>query len=441
MTNPGSLSYRKKQLLGIKRFLIECESEIETALYEDLRKPAIEAFITEIGITIAELNYTLKNLSKWMKPTRVTTPLILQPSKSRVYPQPLGLVLIIAPWNYPINLTLVPLIGALAAGNRTVVKPSEMAPATSALLALRLPQYIDNDCIKIIEGDATTTAALLTEKFDHIFFTGSTEVGKRVMVAAAQQLTPVTLELGGKSPCIVDKSANLDVAARRIAWGKFTNAGQTCVAPDYVLVHESIENALLEKLKQTISQFYGEFPETSPDYGRIINARHFQRLKKLLTNAGDVVIGGTFDENSNYFSPTILRNVPLQSPIMQEEIFGPILPLIRYSNIEDIVNFINTRPKPLTINLFTQDSAIKDKIIAETSSGSMCINHAMQQLAVPGLPFGGIGASGMGAYHGKTSFNTFSHYKSVLDKPSWFDLAIFYPPYQEKLKRIFRWFI
>lgn len=436
-----NLSYRRSQLKGIKQFLIEHEEEIETALYKDLHKSSAEAFITEIAVVMNELNYALKHIASWVKPKSVFTSLPLQPAKSRIYPQPVGTVLIIAPWNYPLQLTLVPLIGALAAGNRVVLKPSELAPATSSLLFSKLPRYLDRQCIDIVEGDEETTIKLLEEKYDHIFFTGSNIVGKKIMLAAAENLTPVTLELGGKCPCIVDETANLDVAAKRIVWGKFTNAGQSCVAPDYVLVHESIENALIAKFKEVIFHFYGKFPEISPDYGRIINTRHYQRIKSLLSCDGEIVVGGGFDDESNYIAPTIMRNVQLQSAIMQDEIFGPILPLIRYSRMEDVLSFINFRPKPLAISLFTSNNQTKDKIIVEACAGSISINNVMQQVAVPGLPFGGIGASGIGAYHGKASFDIFSHNKSVLDKPTWFDPAILYPPYGDNLKKLLRWLI
>jgi len=433
-----SLAFRIKQLKGLQSFLIDNQAEIETALYQDLRKPSIEAFVTEINIISTELKLTLKHLAQWMKPKKVSTPLVLIPGKSKIYAEPLGLVLIIAPWNYPIQLSLVPLIGALAAGNCVVLKPSELASATSQLLAAKLPQYIDAACLQIVEGGAEETNELLKNTFDHIFFTGSAATGKKILATAAPNLTPVTLELGGKSPCIVDETANLEVAARRIVWAKFTNAGQTCVAPDYILVHESIEHIFLEELKQTIIEFYGDSPEKSPDYGRIINNAHFQRLKALIT--GEVAMGGVFNEKSHYISPTLLRNVPLHAPVMQEEIFGPILPVIRYNKISDAVDFINVHPKPLAIYLFSSQQTIENQIIQETSSGGVCINHVMQQVAVPELPFGGVGASGIGAYHGKASFDTFTHYKSVFNKPVWFDPDFAYPPYQEMLRKILRWF-
>lgn len=434
-----SLSYRQEQLAGLGRFINECDKKIKLALHVDMSKPSAEALAAEIGCVMSELKLTQKKLSQWMKPKRVHTTLAAQPGKSLIFPEPLGVVLIISPWNYPINLTLIPLIGALASGNCVVIKPSEIAPATSRLLRTELSKYIDNDSLAIIEGGVAETNALLSEKFDHIFYTGNGNVGRIVMTAAAKNLTPVTLELGGKSPCIVDQYTNLDVAARRIVWGKFSNAGQTCIAPDYILAHESIENELLEKMKNTIYAFYGENPKTSIDYGRIINTNHYQRLMKLLAGSGDIYIGGIGDEKERYIAPTILRNVPTDAPVMAEEIFGPILPVLKIKNIDQAIAFINARPKPLSLYLFSSDREIRKRVIANTSSGSVCINFPMLQMTVPALPFGGVGASGIGAYHGKATFETFTHYKSVLIKPTWVDLSILYPPYTAKYARLIRW--
>ena len=433
------LSYRQRQLAGIERFIKECEGKIETALHDDMGKPSAEALATEIGFVASELKFTQKKLATWMKQKRVPTTLVAQPGRSIIYPEPLGVVLIIAPWNYPINLTLVPVIGALAAGNCVVLKPSEVAPATSKLLANELPKYIDNDCLTVVEGAVPETTALLAEKFDHIFYTGNGAVGRIVMTAAAKNLTPVTLELGGKSPCIVDSNTNLDVAAKRIVWGKFSNAGQTCIAPDYILAHESIEDELLKKMAKTLQEFYGDNPQKSPDYGRVINSHHYQRLMKLLPGSGDIYIGGKGDEKECYIAPTILCNVTSDSPVMADEIFGPILPVLKVKNIDEAIEFVNSRPKPLSLYLFSSDREMRERVIANTSSGSVSLNYPMMQITVPTLPFGGVGASGMGAYHGKTSFDTFSHYKSILIKPTWFDLSIFYPPYTPKFMRLIRW--
>ena len=434
-----SLAYRQQQLSGLMRFITECEDKIIQALHTDLRKPPAEVIIAETGLVAAELKFTQKNLANWMAPKRVRTPLIAQPGKSFLYREPLGVVLIIAPWNYPINLTLLPLIGALAAGNTVVLKPSEIAPATSALLATHLPNYIDPDCLTIVEGGVAETTALLNETFDHIFYTGNGTVGRIVMSAAAKHLTPVTLELGGKSPCIVDENTNLEVAAQRIVWGKFSNAGQTCTAPDYVLAHTAIHDALITKMQKFLKEFYGELPQLCADYGRIINANHYQRLINLLENSGDIVIGGKGDPTDCYLAPTILRNVPSDAPIMRDEIFGPILPVIRVNNMDAAIAFINARPKPLSLYIFTNARATYEQMIAATSSGAVCVNFPLLQASVPDLPFGGVGTSGMGAYHGHQSFQTFTHIKSVLIKPTWFNPSLFFPPYSSKFIRLIRW--
>lgn len=434
-----SATYRQQQLTGLLRFLKECETDIMAALRADLGKSAAEAFATEIGFTAAEVKLTQKKLAAWMSPKKVPTGLIAQPGKSVIYPEPLGVVLIIGPWNYPIQTCLAPLIGALAAGNCVVLKPSELAPACSKLLSRELPQYIDSNCLSVIEGGVAETTELLEQSFDHIFYTGNGRVGRIVMSAAAKHLTPVTLELGGKSPCLVDANADLDAAARRIVWGKFTNAGQTCVAPDYVLADAAIVNALLDKMRIATQEFYGSNPKASPDYGRIVNVHHYQRLFKLLAGSGDLFIGGSGDESECYFAPTILRNVTPDAPVMAEEIFGPILPVISVKDMDDAITFVNARPKPLALYLFSSSSAVQQRVIAATSSGSVCVNHTMMQVAVPSLPFGGVGASGMGAYHGKSTFDTFTHFKSVLTKPTWFDPSLLYPPYKTMFMKFIRW--
>ena len=432
------LDFRQQQLAGLARFLRERERDIQDALYHDLGRPPLEAFTGDIAHPASELAFVRKHLPKWMRPERVSTPLVVQPGKSYVYREPLGVVLIIAPWNYPVQLVLVPLIGALAAGNCAVVKPSEIAPATSALLARLLPQHLDGDCVRVVEGGVAETAALLAERFDHIFYTGSGAVGRVVMEAAAKHLTPVTLELGGKSPCVVDQHADLDVAARRIVWGKFYNAGQTCIAPDYILAHEAIEEALLARLKQTVRDFYGDNPRTSPDYGRVVNARHHRRLTALLPGSGEIVTGGDADEAERYLAPTVLRNVPADAPVMAEEIFGPILPVLRVRDIDEAIAFVNARPKPLALYLFTKDGEVQKRLLERTTSGGALVNHISLHVSVPSLPFGGVGPSGMGAYHGRASFETFSHRKSVLVKPTWLDPRLLYPPYDETKKKWIR---
>jgi aldehyde dehydrogenase (NAD+) len=358
-----------------------------------------------------------------------------QPGRSYIYRDPLGVVLIIGPWNYPLQLLLLPALGAIAAGNCVVLKPSELAPATSSLIARRLPEYLDAASVSVVEGGAAETTMLLAERFDHIFFTGGETVGRIVMQAAARHLTPVTLELGGKSPCIVDRHVDLEVAARRIVWGKFYNTGQTCVAPDYILAHKEIEERLLAKLKETVHEFFGDDPHSVADYGRIINERHYERLMGLLPGSGEIVTGGTGFPADRYIAPTILKNTSSEAPVMTGEIFGPILPVLKVQDVEHAIAFVNSRPKPLALYVFTSDPAVQAKVLDRTTSGGVTVNHTLLHLANPSLPFGGVGPSGMGAYHGRTTFETFSHRKSVLVKRTWLDPWFFYPPYTDAKKR------
>jgi aldehyde dehydrogenase (NAD+) len=432
------LEYRQEQLAGLARLLKEREGEFESAIHQDLGRPSLEIYASEIALVASELALTRKKLRAWARPQRVPTSLVAQPGKSRIYHDPLGVVLIIGPWNYPLQLVLAPLVGAIAAGNCAIVKPSEVVPTISAVLAARLPEYIDPECVQVVEGGVDETTELLAQQFDHIFYTGNGTVGRIVMEAAAKHLTPVTLELGGKSPCLVDQQTDLDVAARRIVWGKFYNAGQTCVAPDYVLVHQAVLEGLLSRLKETIHAFFGADPRQSPDYGRIVNARHHRRLMKLLPGSGTIVTGGTADEDARFIAPTILRDVPANAPVMTDEIFGPILPVLGVSDMEQAIAFVNSRPKPLALYLFSSDPLIQESVLERTSSGGVTVNHALLHLTVPSLPFGGVGPSGMGAYHGRASFETFSHKKSVLVKPTWLDPSIFYPPYTAFKKKIVR---
>ncbi len=429
------LSWRLAQLDGLKRMVREREEEILAALAIDVGKPHFEGYAAEVAYVAKDIAHAQRHLASWLKPRQVKTPLMTQPGKSRIVPEPLGVVLIIAPWNYPFGLSMSPLVGALAAGNCAVVKPSEIAPETSALIASRLPDYVDDCCVKVVEGGVPETTDLLAQRWDHIFYTGNGQVGRIVMTAAAKHLTPVTLELGGKSPCIIDSDANLTVAARRIAWGKWTNAGQTCVAPDYVLVHRDVHDALLDELAATVRRFWGDDPQRSPDFGRIVNTRHHQRLMKLM-DSGDVFLGGHSDEADRYIAPTILVNVAPDSPVMRDEIFGPILPVLQVGDLDEAIVFVNRRPKPLALYLFAQDEQVHQQVIARTSSGGMTINHAWLHLTVRDLPFGGIGESGMGCYHGQASFDTFSHRKSVLVQSTRLDPPLLYPPYggtKEKL--------
>ena len=430
-----SLGFRHQQLEGIARFLKERERDIEAALHRDLGKSPVEAYASEIAYPAREVKVARKSLAKWARPQRARTPLFAWPGSSHILREPLGIVLIIGPWNYPVQLLLVPLVGALAAGNCALVKPSELAPATSKLFADILPRYLDRECFQVVEGGAAETSALLAERFDSIFYTGSGAVGRIVMEAAAKHLTPVTLELGGKSPCLVDRHMDLDVAARRIVWGKFYNAGQTCIAPDYVLVHEAIEEALLLRLKKTLRDFYGPEPHRSPDFGRIVNVRHHRRLVRLLPGSGAILCGGDASEDERYLAPTILRDVSAEAPVMAEEIFGPILPVVRIRDMDEAIAFVNARPKPLALYLFSKDRAVQKRVLERTSSGGAVINHTLLHEVMPSLPFGGVGASGMGAYHGKASFETFSHRKAVLVKSTWFDLQLQSPPYDDAKKK------
>lgn len=433
-----SLQARQRELQGLAAFLQDCEKEINVALDQDLHKSSFEAFITETGFISGELNYTRKQLAKWMQREKVHTPLMAQPASSFIEVEPRGVVLIISPWNYPVQLTLVPLIGALAAGNCVVIKPSEMAPASSALLAAKLPQYLNPSCVEVVTGGAIQTEKLLQERFDYIFYTGNGKVGRIVMEAAAKYLTPVTLELGGKSPCIVDRDADVKQAARRIVWGKFMNAGQTCIAPDYVLAHADIVDELLMQMKKYIREFYGENAEKSPDYGRIINEKHVERLVNLLQQSGTIYVGGETNVVEKYIAPTLLYPLQEDAPIMQEEIFGPILPVFSVKNMNSAIEFINKRAKPLALYLFTKDEYTEEQVLRKTSSGGVCINHTMMHLSVPQLPFGGVGESGMGVYHGRASFDTFSHRKAVLKRAHWFDPRFLYPPYHHSLKKWLR---
>jgi aldehyde dehydrogenase (NAD+) len=432
------LEFRLQQLAALARLLEDCEPQICAAIRKDLGRSEIETRIVETHLLRHEIQFAQKHLRKWMKPERVRPPWLLQPSAARIYREPFGLVLIIGPWNYPVQLLLVPLVGALAAGNCAVVKPSELAPATSRFLAETLPRYLDSECVKVVEGGPAEAAALLAERWNYIFYTGNPRVGRMVMEAAAKHLTPVTLELGGKSPCIVDRSANLRVAARRIVWGKLLNAGQVCLAPDYVLVDESVETELLAHMAAAIKEFYGEDPHASPDFARIVNPRHFQRLMRLIDDGGQVFLGGEASGDELYIAPTILTKTPVDAPIMQEEIFGPILPVLTVKSVAEAIAFVNQKEKPLAIYLFAEDARVKRQVINGTSSGSVTVNYPCVQAAMPGLPFGGVGNSGMGAYHGRASFETFSHRKSVFLKGTWPDPNLAYPPLSKLKERIIR---
>ncbi|NJM73918.1 MAG: aldehyde dehydrogenase [Scytonema sp. RU_4_4] len=430
------INFRIEQLKTLKQAVTEKKDAIINALKSDLNKPEFESYATEIG-AIQEINYAIKHIKTWTNPQKAPVSLQFFPASASIYPEPLGVVLIIGPWNYPFNLIISPLIGAMAAGNCAILKPSELAPNTSHLLSEMIEQSFDPAYITVIEGGVQTSQQLLAEKFDHIFFTGGTAVGKIVMEAAAKNLTPVTLELGGKSPCIVDSDINIEHTARRITWGKFLNAGQTCIAPDYLLVNKKIKENFLNDLQKCLQEFYGDNPTTSSDYARIINKKHFDRLATLLKE-GKVRIGGETNSSELYIAPTVLDNVSLTDNIMQEEIFGPILPVIEYTDITEAIDLINSKPKPLALYLFSNNKNLQQKVLQETSSGGVCINDTVIQVAVSSLPFGGVGDSGIGKYHGKSSFDTFSHYKSVLHNPFWLDLKWRYAPYKDKLSTLKR---
>ncbi|MEU1006550.1 aldehyde dehydrogenase family protein [Streptomyces tibetensis] len=411
------VEWRTGQLRRMRAMLTERGSDLAAALHADLGKSSTEAYRTEIDFTIREIDHTLDHLDAWLRPEPAPVPAHLGADATAwTRYDPLGVVLVIAPWNYPAQLLLAPVVGALASGNAVVAKPSELAPATSAALAELLPAYLDTDAVAVVEGGVPETTALLAERFDHVFYTGNGTVGRIVMRAAAEHLTPVTLELGGKSPVFVDRDTDLGVVADRLARGKFINAGQTCVAPDYVLTTQETAAALETALVRAVDALYGGDPAASPEYGRIINERHFDRLSALL-DSGRVVTGGDSDRTGKYIAPTVLADVDPKSPVMQEEIFGPILPIVTVSGLDEAIDFINDRDKPLALYVFSESGETRDRIAAETSSGGLGYGLPLAHLTVSDLPFGGVGESGMGNYHGRYSIETFSHRKAVLDKP------------------------
>ena len=427
-----NIKFRLEKLRQLKAGVTLHEGAILQALKADLGRPEVEAFTSEIVLVNQEIEYAIKHLKNWIKPKKTRVPWQLLPASASIYPEPLGVILIIGAWNYPFQLNILPLIAAIAAGNCAIIKPSEYATHTSCLLAEIVGKIFDDNYISVIEGNVKISQQLLAQKFDHIFFTGSAPVGKIVMAAAAQNLTPVTLELGGKSPCIVDTDTDIQKTARRITWGKFSNAGQACIAPDYLLVHKDIKLQLLENIKKSIQEFYGTNPASSPDYGRIINQKQFDRLVKLLSY-GEVIIGGEINPEQLYIAPTIIDKISWQDAPMLSEIFGPILPVLTYEDITEAINKINSQPKPLALYLFSQNKRLHKRILQEISSGGVCFNDTLLQYCVPTLPFGGIGNSGMGNYHGKAGFDTLSHYKSVLHKPFFLASKLLYPPYKGKL--------
>lgn len=432
-------AFRKQQLLLLKNILMEFEEEIYKALYTDLGKCAEEAYATESGLILAEINYTLMHLHNWMKPARATPNFINFPSSGKTYADPLGVVLIIAPWNYPLQLSLIPLVGAIAGGNCIVLKPSEYAPATSSILQKMLSRIYNPAYIKVVEGDGSTVIPSMMQqiKFDHIFYTGSTTVGKLIYQMAAENLIPVTLELGGKSPAIVESDADIKISAKRIVLGKFTNAGQTCIAPDYVLVHKDIAEKFITALTTTITSFWGEDPSLNRDYAKIINTKRFDQLVSYLSE-GDIVTGGNTDKSALYIAPTIIKNIRAGAAVMRDEIFGPILPVIIYNNTEEAIKIVKQHPDPLAFYLFTSDNTKVEQWISQISFGGGCINNTIWHFANHRFPFGGIGNSGIGAYHGKHSFDLFTHKKALMKTPLWFDPGIKYPPFKGRLKQFKR---
>lgn len=433
-----SAKWRKEQLRAALRLMTENEDRITAALKADVGKPNFEATFTEIVSVETEIRAMIDELDEWMKPTHYPTPASLMPGDSYVVRDPYGVVLIIAPFNYPIQLTILPLIASISAGNCAVLKPSELTPASSALLAELIPKYMDNSAFQVVTGSIAETTALLKERWDYIFFTGSDMVGKVVARAAAEHLTPVTLELGGKSPVILGPDADLTLAARRVMWGKCLNAGQSCIAPDYAFVPVDLQKKFEEECVKVVKTFYAENPSSSPDFGRIVSERHTQRLAKLIDGAKDQLIyGGKYDVANKFVEPTIVT-ATTEQPIMNEEIFGPILPIIPYENINKVIEYINSKPKPLALYVFSTKSDFNDRILKETSSGGVSINDVMMHFANANLPFGGVGTSGQGNYHGKWGYEAFSHPKAVLNKSVYGDAPARYPPYTAFNAKLFR---
>ncbi|WP_251859964.1 aldehyde dehydrogenase [Clostridium sp. Marseille-Q2269] len=435
-----NINLRIDALRKLKNSIKINEENICKALKKDLNKSKFEAFITEIGIVYDEINVAIKNIKKWSRTKRVKTPITNFLASSYIYSEPYGVVLIMSPWNYPFQLIMAPLVGAISAGNCVLLKPSELAVETEKIIVKIIKDTFDSEYIGVTTGGVEESKAILKEKFDYIFYTGGISVGKIVMKAAAEHITPITLELGGKSPCIVDRDANIELAARRIAWGKFLNAGQTCVAPDYLVVHKEIKNKLINSIKKYIKDYFGNNPMESEDYPRIINDNHFKRLQGYL-NEGKIVLGGKTDTDNLYVEPTIIDEVDLKNKIMQEEIFGPILPIIEFEHIHEVVHIVKNNPKPLALYYFSEDKNKQEFVIKNISFGGGCINDTIMHISTSTLPFGGVGSSGMGSYHGRASFETFSHKKSILKKSNLIDIKVRYAPFKGKLnlaKKLFK---
>jgi len=435
------VNFRIKQIKRILQLVAQNEAAICDALEKDLNKSAYESLSCELGPVFADAAHILKHIKEWAQPQEVPTSLFHTPGSSRIYKDPYGNVLLISPWNYPFLLTIAPLLGAISAGNCVLIKPSEHSVHTSNLLAKLINENFDAGFIHVIQGDAVVTQEILTTRWDYIFFTGGTEIGRIIYQAAAKHLTPVTLELGGKSPCVVDKSANINLAAKRITWGKNINGGQTCIAPDYLFVHEEVKDKMIEALKKHIKNSYGDTPINHPDYCKIINQRQYERLKGYLNN-GEIIHGGKFDDAQQKIEPTIMLNPPTDSKVMTEEIFGPVLPVYTFKNIDEPIAFINEREKPLAAYIFSGNSSIREKFLTSTSSGGVCVNDTVLQISSSEMPFGGVGESGIGGYHGKYSFDTFSHHKSVMQRmPHPLDPYLRYAPYSKGKSGIMRFFL
>ncbi|CAN5657807.1 aldehyde dehydrogenase [soil metagenome] len=433
-------SWRRATLERLRDLMDEREEQLLDALAADFGKPRFETWVTELGYIVTDINHSLAHLSSWMQPERVATPLAFKPGSSHVVPEPVGVACVIAPWNYPIQLLLAPMVAAIAAGNAVVGKPSELTPHASATVSALIEALAD-PAIAVVQGGVAETTELLAQRFDHILYTGNSRVARVVMRAAAENLTPVTLELGGKSPAIVSRNANVDVAARRIAWGKFINAGQTCIAPDYVLVERPVHDELVAAIGTHITEFYGDDPQASSDYARIVNEPHFHRLEKLM-DSGTVAIGGNTDTDTLYIAPTVLTGIKTDDPVMGEEIFGPILPVIAVDSMTEAIEFVQQRAadgdKPLALYAFSESDDENDRVIEGTSSGGVCVNGTLMHFSNPNLPFGGVGESGMGSYHGKFGFDTFSHLRGVHTRSTKIDPAMLYPPYTAKKQKLVR---
>jgi aldehyde dehydrogenase (NAD+) len=441
MNYKTDISYRKESLKKLLHFIVINEEAILEALHRDFKKCRFEAIVTETSYVISDLKHTIRNINSWAKPKKVLPSILNFPSQDVIYSEPYGKVLILAPWNYPFQLVLCPLIAAVAAGNQVVVKPSELTPNTSAVISQILTQTFDKNHVDVIEGGIEVATALLAQRWDYIFFTGSVEVGKIVAQSAAQFLTPVTLELGGKNPCIIDDSAELQLAAKRIVWGKFVNAGQTCIAPDYILIQATVKEKFIACLKDEIKTAYGSNPEISPDFPRIINTKNWERLSEML-NESDIIFGGQTNDETLYIAPTLIDEPSENHALMKGEIFGPLLPIIAFENEGAIQKIISKYEKPLALYIFSKNSKFSRKIIQEYSFGGGCINDTMVHFANKRLPFGGVGHSGIGSYHGRFGFDTFTHKKSIVKKGNWIDIPIRYAPYKDKInfvRKLLKW--